>query len=78
LPQGCAKKIDVGLLLADLALQLRDPGTGGRELRIRLRRLLGLERTFAGATRSTQSVGAAQTKMITPLVEILTQNLKFA
>jgi hypothetical protein len=34
LPQGCSKKIDVNLLLADLAFQVGYPRARGCELRI--------------------------------------------
>jgi hypothetical protein len=74
LPQGCAKKIDVGLLLADFALQLCDTGVGASEWRIRCRpfRRAGFrsrDRTLGGTTNTRkQTIHAAQSILLAPPV----------
>jgi hypothetical protein len=82
LSQGLPKKIEVDLLLADLALELGDALAGRIELaqccRGGLRRARGRYRNLARSTDASQRLGAAGAKVVAPKVEILAANLQLS
>jgi hypothetical protein len=93
LPQGSLKKIELHLLLADLALELGYPTFSPRQ-RVARRRLdrgeilsprrpgtmrLDRQRFRLGRPSPTaQRLRATSSKSLTPLIEILPPNAKFA
>src|SRR6202158_4469702 len=87
LPQGLPKKIQINLLLADLALLLGNARAGrlkfrGRPFRRRLRGLAARSRSgrfcLARPPATAQSLRTARQEAIAPNVQILAHKLQFA
>jgi hypothetical protein len=82
LSQGLPKKIEVHLLLTDLALKLGNTLAGRIELaqgcRGGLRWTRGRNRNLARSTDTSQRLGAAGAKVVAPKVEILAENLQLS
>jgi hypothetical protein len=81
LPQGLPKKIQFHLLLTDLAFQIGDPlFCLAQRIRLSRRRCIRRLRLsqLARTPPPAQCRGATGTKVISPLVEILAQDLQLS
>src|SRR5690349_11960412 len=78
MPQGLPKKIEVGLLLPDLAFQLGDPPPRRRSLmEERAPQRQPLQRPLARPTATAQRFQPAPANLLLPLVQPTTVDLEF-